>query len=252
LKKAMMAYRTRHRDGGETNCPSFKNRATPATGRAGGRFIMLGVLHRDPQGPDLLDRWLARIGPQVITLEFSNYGMRFRAEAGPGYIRRIEEVYNRLKKDNVPCYDNALSMVRSYVEMPYEFKGASQYGREQGIPVYLIDMDLFSSRRLREAEKLLSEENLEKVLSEDMESRKGYETVLAKLYFEKGVKTVTYTDEMRVRDKYMSNKIAVLRQYHKEKRLLHICGWQHLQDPYDLYSSENPEKVFIYDKARCI
>lgn len=249
---AKIMHRTGPKNGGEFTRPPSKSRDTPVADRPDGRLIILGVLHRDPNGPELLDRWLAHIGPRVITLEFSNYGMRFRREEGPRYIRRIEEVYNRLKKDNAPCYDNALSMIRSYVEMPYEFERASRYGRERGVPVYPIDMDLFSCRRLKETEGLLSEENLEKVLSEDTDKRTGYEMALAKLYFEKGIKTVPYTDEMRVRDKYMGNKIKVLRRRYQGERLLHICGWQHLQDPYHLYSSENPEKVFIYDKTLCV
>ena len=33
---------------------------------------------------------------------------------------------------------------------------------------------------------------------------------------------------------------------------LHVCGWQHLCDPLQLYRELNPTKVFIYDKTLCI
>ena len=98
----------------------------------------------------------------------------------------------------------------------------------------------------------MSTDNLETILATDTGEGRGYESVLARLYFENGVKTVPYTNEMRVRDKYMSNKIAVLRRHYKGKRFLHICGWQHLQDPHNLYGPENPVKVFIYDKTFCL
>ncbi len=213
---------------------------------------MLGVIHRDPEGPALLDRWLDTLEPEVITLEFSEYGRTFRERMGAFYRERVEEVYNRLKKADLPCYDNALSMVLSYVNMPYEFKGASRYGESHGIPVYCIDMDFFSYLRLREIEKLLGPGNLERLLSEAGERNSGYENLLARLYFGKVVKTVPYTEEMCVRDEYMSNRIKVLRKRYKGKKLLHISGWRHLHDPRNFYAPLNPVKVFIYDKTVCL
>ena len=225
--------------------------AKPVIG-PGGAFIMLGVIHRDESGPGLLDHWLDAVKPDVITVEFSNYGMTFRKKWGPLYRQRIEEVCNRLKKDNAPCYDNALSMVFSYVEMPYEFERASRYGQDHNVPVLLVDMDLFSYLRLKEIEKLLSRENLEKLLSEDRGGETGYEHILARLFFENGVRTTAYTEEMRTRDRYMSGKIEAVSACYRGKRLLHICGWQHLQDPHNLYGPLNPTKVFIYDKTFCV
>jgi hypothetical protein len=221
-------------------------------GGAGNTLIMLGVIHRDEAGPDLLDKWLEIIRPQVITLEFSRYGMIFRKERGLFYRLRIEEVYNRLKKDNRPCYDNALSMLLSYVEMPYEFERASSFAAASGAPLHLIDMDLFSYLRLREIDKLLNEENIERLLGETLENPSGYEKILAGLFFDKGVKVTTYGDEMWMRDKYMSKKLAVLRKYYGSRRFLHIAGWQHLQDPYNLYEALKPIKVFYHDKTLCI
>jgi hypothetical protein len=72
---------------------------------------------------------------------------------------------------------------------------------------------------------------------------------MAKLFFEGGIKVARYTEEMRIRDRYMRDKISILTRSNKDKRFLHICGWQHLEDPHNLYTPLNPEKVFIYDKA---
>jgi hypothetical protein len=216
-------------------------------------LIMLGVIHRDENGPDLLDRWLRAIEPQVITLEFSNYGMRFRKQMGPQLKQRIEETYNRLKKDNLPCYDNALSMTLSYIEMPYEFDRASLYGKEHGVPVHPVDMDFFSYIRLREIGELLGADNLERLFQEQgKQGGSDHEKGLARLFFEKGVKSAEYTEEMSMRDRYMSNKITVLRKYYGGKRFLHITGWRHLEDPCNLYAPLDPIKVFIYDKTFCV
>ncbi len=234
---------------GEETVATRKVKTARAMNGPRGAFIMLGVIHRDESGPGLLDRWLGAVKPDVVTVEFSNYGMTFRKKWGPLYRQRIEEVCNRLKRDNAPCYDNAISMAFSYVEMPYEFESASRYGQEYDVPVILVDMDFFSYLRLREIEGLLSSENLEKLLSEGGGREAGYERVLARLFFENGVRTVAYTEEMRIRDRYMSSKIEAVSARYRGKRLLHICGWQHLQDPHDLYGPLNPIKVFIYDKT---
>ena len=215
-------------------------------------LIMLGVIHRDENGPDILDRWLRAVEPDVITLEFSNYGMRFRREMGPALKKRIEETYNRLKNNNLPCYDNALTMTLSYVEMPYEFDRASQYGKEHRVPLHLVDMDFFSYVKLREIEEFLSAGNLEKLLTEQVQGGADQEKGLARLFFDKGVRTAAYTEEMSVRDRYMSNKISVLRKYHGGKRFLHITGWRHLEDPHNLYGPLEPVKVFVYDKTFCV
>ena len=214
--------------------------------------VFLGLIHRDENGPALLDRCLDLIAPEVISLEFSRYGMEFRKERGPGYARLIRETFGRLQKSGLPCYDNALSATLSYVEMPYEYQRASLYGRDHGVPVRLVDMDYFSYVKLREIERFLSPENLERILQEDSGRGGGDELLLARLFFEEGVRTAAYTEEMLVRDGYMSRKIAVLRRYYGGRRFLHITGWRHLEDPYNVYGFLKPLKVFIYDKALCI
>ncbi|MCX5810185.1 MAG: hypothetical protein NTX36_12590 [Proteobacteria bacterium] len=46
------------------------------------RLFVLGVIHRDESGHELLHEWMKRIKPDVITLEFSNYRLMFRKERG--------------------------------------------------------------------------------------------------------------------------------------------------------------------------
>ena len=220
--------------------------------RPPGGLVILGVIHRDRKAPPVLDQWMKAIEPDVITLEFSRYGMNFRRRHGPRYRLEILEICNELKKNDLPCYDNALSMVLSYVDMPYEFERASRYGADMGIPVIPIDMDCYSRMRLKDIGSFLARENLSKILSGESGRDEGYEHVLARLYFEEGITTVEYTEEMAVRDRYMSGKIGALKRRYRGKRFLHISGWRHLLDPEDAYGPYNPVKVFIYDKTFCI
>ena len=215
-------------------------------------FVMLGVIHRDEDGPVLLKDWLARIKPDVVTLEFSHYGLRFRRELGEEYKRRIERVVSQLRGKVEPLNKDGLASLRSYVKIPYEFDVVSAHASEQGIPFYLIDMDFFSYVKLRAIEDLLSEENIEKVLTRTEETNGNQEKAVARLYFEKGIKIVPYDREMYVRDRYMTARINDLMKNNPNRRLLHVCGWQHLEDPSNLYGIFNPTKVFSHDKALCL
>jgi hypothetical protein len=217
-----------------------------------GRLYIIGVIHRDKKGPDLLSRWLDRIRPDVITLELSRFGLSLRQERGEEYKARIGQVLTSMRERNVPWNQDALSLLQSYVDPPYEFQVASAYKAAHEIPLYLIDMDMFSYLRLRSIEELLSPENIENLLSDRHRPARPQEKVLADLFFTKGVKVLPYSDEMYIRDLYMSRKIGVLLRFHTGGRFLHVCGWQHLQDPHDLYTPFKPVKVFFYDKALCV
>jgi hypothetical protein len=219
---------------------------------ADGQFFMLGVIHRDENGPALLKDWLARIKPDVVTLELSHYGIRFRRELGEQYKRRVGEIVTQLNENGQKYNEEALASLFAYVNTPYEFDVVSVYASENEIPFYLIDMDFFSYVKLRAIEDLLSEENIKKTLASAEGSNGSQELSLARLYFDKGIKIVPYDREMYVRDRYMTAKINDLMKNNPNRRLLHVCGWQHLEDPSNLYDIFKPTKVFSHDKALCL
>ena len=217
-----------------------------------GRLFLLGVIHRDEDGPALLKDWLDRIKPDVVTIELSHYGLRFRRELGEEYKKRVGEIVTQLNENGQKYNEEALASLFAYVNTPYEFDVVSAYAAEQGIPFSLIDMDFFSYVKLRAIEDLFSEENIEKVLTRTEGPNGNQEKAAARLYFEKGIKIVPYDREMHVRDRYMIAKIKDLMNNNPNRRLLHVCGWQHLEDPSNLYGIFKPTKVFSHDKAFCL
>ncbi len=110
-------------------------------------------------------------------------------------------------------------------------------------------MDFFSYVKLRSIEDLLSKENIEKMLLLTEMPNGNQEMTAARLFFEKGISITQYDREMYIRDRYMSSKVQDLMKYSNDKKFLHVCGWQHLQDPLKLYTPLNPIKVFSHDKA---
>jgi hypothetical protein len=214
----------------------------------GPSLVMLGTIHRDKRGPEMLEGWVHEIGPDVITLEFSRYGLDFRTMNGPELQGRVKEYARQLEKQGQKVDPDALGNLLDYIEPPFEFQVASRLAATRHIPLYLIDMDLFSSLRLRRIHELLQPENMEQLLTGKRPQENG-ERTLARLYFKKGVRPFLYPEEMHIRDRYMRDRIITLMRYHKASTILHICGWQHLCDPHGVYTQLNPTKVFIDDRT---
>ncbi len=209
---------------------------------------MLGIIHRDREGTEVLERRITEIDPAVITLEFSRYGRDFRSTYGPELEGRIREAAWELEGRGHTIDQDGLKDLLAYVEHPHEFRVASRWAATRNIPLYLVDMDLFSYLGLRKMDELLDPENMEKVLLGKTCHEDG-EGTLARLFFEHGVRAFPYPEEMRIRDRYIRDRIATLRRCHRNSRILHICGWRHLSDPDNVYKELNPVKVFVHDRA---
>jgi hypothetical protein len=211
------------------------------------RFVMLGVIHREREGALLLSRWLERLEPDVVTLELSQYGVAFRRVNRHLMRIRIDEVADDLKREGIAVNYDALRDFYSFADFPFEHEVAEAYTRKRGIPLYPVDMDLYSFLHLKRVNELLDKKNIRRVLSMPEAQEECVEKGLARLFFKKGVKAFSYTEEMYARDRYMRDRIALLMKHHAKGVFLHICGWQHLSDPQDVYTGLEPLKVFIHD-----
>jgi hypothetical protein len=218
-----------------------------ATLAQGERFHILGVIHRDKDNDRIIGEWLNTIRPQTITLEFSRYGLMFRKEKGRFYRNKIESVLTQMRQSREIFNEEALSCLNAYIDLPAEYEAASLYCNENGASLYLVDMDLFSYTKLKDADELFSEKNIRNIIKTWDGNTGVHERIMARLFFDSGIQTAPYTEEMRIRDRYMGSRIGTLLQDHKGKRITHITGWQHLKDPYNIFTPFHPIKVFPYD-----
>jgi hypothetical protein len=210
---------------------------------------MVGLIHREADLERLLSRWVETVEPDVITLELSSYGVSFRQSRGDELAGRLRATVEEFVAAG-HCVDGpALDMLLAYIDLPSEFTCASDYAARRGVPLYLVDMDGHSRAHLNHMEELIARDNLFKLLCGPPAVKRDFEMAAARLFFEKGVSLLPYTEEMRARDRHMRDRIRGLMDSHGDARFLHICGWQHLRDPYGLYARLDPHKVFIHDKA---
>jgi hypothetical protein len=238
----------------QSQLPNSPASATVKGELVSARLVMLGVIHREREGAPLLSRWLDCLEPDVIALEFSRYGMMFRKRHGAALRARLDELAAATGLGTDSPSSDAFEALRDYIELPYEYVQTSRYADRLRIPLHLVDLDLFSYINLRSMDELLDEKNLRTWFGE----REGYareiarERALARLFFCKDIKTFSYTDEMLTRDRHVKEKLTCLSRRYEEKRILHVCGWQHLSDPHNVYESLNPVKVFAHDRSFCI
>jgi|WetSurMetagenome_2_1015567.scaffolds.fasta_scaffold16718_1 hypothetical protein len=226
--------------------------ANPSRPYTSSNLTILGVIHRDRNGAPLLARWLETWRPEIVTLEFSSFGLRFRQINGEALKGRVRQVAAEMRFSGRSVDEGALTAVLDYMDPSFEYSVASAYAAGHDHRLFLVDEDCFSRSKLSDVEELVSRKNLEKLLSGPIHDGCAAQKARARLFFERGVSTFSYTEEMGARDREMTGKIEALMARHKNARFLHICGWQHLCDPLGLYSSFNPMKVFIYDKALCV
>jgi hypothetical protein len=209
---------------------------------------MLVIIHRDKANSTVIGGWLKKIKPDAVTLEFSPYGLMFRKTWGAFYKKKIESILIRMRHDGQTYNEEALSFLNAYIDLPVEYKAASLYCRENNASLHLVDMDLFSYMNLRNTDELFSEDNIRSIAATRVSPASGNEKTMARLFFDSGIEMAPYTEEMRIRDRYMSRRIGMLLQDNKEERCVtHITGWQHLKDPCNIFTPFHPVKVFAYD-----
>lgn len=207
------------------------------------KFYMVGIIHGDSNARKRLRGIIEAVNPDVITVEFTHYGLNFRKNNSRYLRMNIKRIVSDFKK--VP---QAVKDLLNFLALPYEYLVAADYAGKKGIPLYLVDMDFFSFFRLRFIGDMLDKKNLFQMAKQEYRSRLEIEKRIADLYFEKNTRLFRFSEDMRVRDEYTSRLIKKIMEENSGK-LLHICGWQHLIDEQGYFSTLNPEKIYIYDKA---
>ena len=124
-------------------------------------FYMLGVIHREKNNGEIIEKWLEKIKPNVITIEFSRYGLMFRKEKGLLYRKQVENVLEKMRQNREGYSEEALAFLYAFIDIPVEYEAALRYCAGNDAALYPVDMDLFSYLNLRKIDELCSEENIE-------------------------------------------------------------------------------------------
>jgi len=86
--------------------------------------------------------------PDIITLEFSHYGLNYRRVMGKTYKKRIMEVILKYSGNREKLNRDAFSELVSFANVPYEYRASVRYTDKHSGLLHLIDLDMFSYVKL--------------------------------------------------------------------------------------------------------
>lgn len=187
-------------------------------------IVLVGTVHRHPAGYRALKYILEEERPGIITVEISPYSLKFR--------RRRRELLEVLAPQALP-----------FMEIPYEFRAASDWGKEASVPVLPVDLCPFAKKLLRQAQAFLRTPSPALV---DFQAHLR----LAKRCWEDPSLARLYSRGLHPkRERAMAKRIRELLYRHPDRKLLHLGGWVHLLDApgtlYSLLSDLSPRRILM-------
>lgn len=223
-------------------------------------LVLVGAVHHDPAGYNKLQRVLAAVQPDIITLELSSYGRGFRTKNSRKLSMRIRSQAQQGPGSEPPnILSAAVEQLLAAVQFPFEYCAARKYAAACRVPLYCIDLSRISRKRLR-------------MLKDEALTRRNIATLLAlpdknllnsvNLCYKRAA-AVWYQpgDRLRLpavscpadsdRDRHMSRRLRNLCAKFPRKRILHIAGWEHcVNSPgqlnlYGLLRDLSPQRILL-------
>ena len=203
-------------------------------------LLLIGTVHRDPDGLAKLSKLLAEERPVAVAVEVSPYGLYYRRKNGKHLHRQLMKRVNRLANKRKVSWRRwgQIDAIRTQLRAPFEYRSAQKYCRDTGSMLFCIDSSLWSKRWIH----LLSSENLEALLTQLPEDFKdevirGYR--LATLLFRPQkqslvsvfARTWSTDPSWQYREKLLAQALKRLYLQVQKGRLAYVGGWQHLLGP---------------------
>ncbi len=224
-------------------------------------LVMVGTVHRDPQGFVKLSRLLITEKPGFITVEMSPFARSFRAKHGLAIraslrenIRRIEREERRPLREILS--HSAILGIFLLLREPYEWRAAKIFAINHGSILREIDLSSYSADKLSHLNELIGLDNLRLLLrssSGSLEEEVEAQYRRAHYLFSHPPSTwnMLKNMEMREREFHMAAEIRGLAQGANGNKILHIGGWEHLveypgeESLFGLLKNLQPHRVLL-------
>lgn len=207
------------------------------------RLVLLGTIHRDPDGAAKLTRALDESSPDIITVETSPYAVQFRQQHGRRLRAELDQHIDALARElgssrGTLSDHPALALLRATLELPYEYAASQAWAEAHAVRCLPID-DSERSRRLLDVleAECLTVDNLRALVTDpdstSVAERVVEQELLARGYLrEPGLFPYHYSDDERAdiakRDRRMTEQIRALLGESDDRCLVHVCGWEHM------------------------
>lgn len=199
-------------------------------------LLLLGTIHRDPQGAARLGRALEGLAWGLVSVEVSPYALAYRRRRGAGLLASLE--LNLPQAAQLAGLDLAAAQahpacawLRAYLQVPFEWRVAREQAARRGAPCLALDFSQISRRLLADTPELVSVANLGQVLAgppppgAELERRRA-----AALLAGRGGWPRPAAPEPQ-REAGLARRLRRLMAVAERRGLLplvHVGGWQHL------------------------
>ena len=228
-------------------------------------LTLIGTVHRDPGGMQILIEELTRLHPQVITLEFSSYGLQYRLKRRRVLSKRLlTALYHiqgterwgvrELKK---LLRSTGIGGIKALLDVPYEYTGTKLYSKRHDLPLFCIDSSSYSRQLLRHVDELISPDNLKRIIA--LETTPLKETVAkeyqnAEKILLNGMQSLWQpmmhaNEECEKREHIMADRMRKIAAQYPGCPIVHVGGWQHLIAKqgtlFDLLEELDPKRILL-------
>ena len=216
-----------------------------APGPAGpaGSLLVVGVVHLDPNGYGKALQFFQRHRPDLILVELSPFGRRFRRKHGKALRKRLRKNLKKAAKSSAMSCSRARrhpavrNIFRQFA-LPFEYRAAVRYAGTSGARVVLVDSSRFSRYWIGFWPELTAVDNLQKLLASAAAHPSAPSIYRAaqnslrsqpngahpQVRFEVGCQ-----DEMwGEREHHLADRILDTLTRRRPHRPIYIGGWQHL------------------------
>jgi hypothetical protein len=193
-------------------------------------LILVGTVHGDPQGYDRARRLLRHLAPDLITVEVSQFSVRYRLRHQGRWLRLLQQALAELPSG--AGRHLAIRRLAAQVALPFEVKAARDYSRLRGVPWRPVDLGAPARRHLPRYEpELLHPANLRTLLTTDdgsleeqvaaayRRARGAYRQPPRRLFTQGSPETLR-------REKFLARRLQRLAS--RTHRVVHLGGWEHL------------------------
>lgn len=209
-----------------------------------GRLTCIGTVHYDPAGYTLLKRFLDHLQPDLILLELSPYGRRYRRRHQRDLLRGLLENLKIATEQVGVTLRQALknpeiAAIRRQLSLPYEYRAARSYARLRGASLRLVDASSFSMQWILQWTSLVKTENLFQLLrapSRRISVQESYRIAqealqdqdFRKAWLHSRIASNTNSGFENIREQTMANRISMHIAFRRPRVPIFIGGWAHL------------------------